>query len=41
MKKPTSEPWYRKYAWLLFALVGLSGLIPGIRTKNITNRSRQ
>lgn len=31
MKSPTSEPWYHKYAWLVFVLVGLSGLIPGIQ----------
>jgi hypothetical protein len=31
MKSTISEPWHHKYAWLLFALVGLSGLIPGIQ----------
>lgn len=25
------EPWYRRYAWVVFVLVGLSGLIPGIQ----------
>lgn len=25
------DAWYRRYAWLLFVLVGVSGLIPGIQ----------